>query len=473
MHSLAGRTLAFVLLSTAPIASLYAQPTAGTGPAPSDWHARAALLISDLQPNSAAQSEYVLLDAQRQDRFMDAWTTISETTHAYDGAHRVESTDHEWNGFELQPTFRTTFTPDGQVEAIDLWDSGADDFVPETRYSYEYQNDLDAGQTVVSVATTQLWSGVGWADHERTTYAVESAPSGGLRVIGGVTELGSPSGWAPYTDFVVQEVAGDVVHTIRFWSGSGWTSQARYTYRSTTIQDLDARIRQLAEEYRDAAGLNLGLLSLPDMEVALWSDAQQAWLPNNRRTTEAFHFGTGKPAVMAYQAWNGAEWIEDWRHTVSYSAEGRAEASTVAWSDGQVLVETYAYDERGLMTEAVTEMTFESETIPVNRLLLSWEELSVDVEDPFVHPSAHTLLPAWPNPFNPSTAIAFELSTADRVTISVFDMLGKRVAMLLDADLPARRHEVTFDASALPSGLYLVRMQTPATVQSRVVTLIK
>jgi hypothetical protein len=109
----------------------------------------------------------------------------------------------------------------------------------------------------------------------------------------------------------------------------------------------------------------------------------------------------------------------------------------------------------------------------VNRLLLSWEELSVDVEDPFVNPSAHALLPAWPNPFNPSTSIAFELSTADRVTISVFDMLGKRVATLLDADLPARRHEVTFDASALPSGLYLVRMQTPATVQSRVVTLIK
>ncbi len=67
----------------------------------------------------------------------------------------------------------------------------------------------------------------------------------------------------------------------------------------------------------------------------------------------------------------------------------------------------------------------------------------------------------YPNPFNPSTAMRFELSMTEHVTLEVFNLLGQRVAVLVDGQqLAAGTHQVTFDASHLSSGVYLYRLST-------------
>jgi hypothetical protein len=60
-----------------------------------------------------------------------------------------------------------------------------------------------------------------------------------------------------------------------------------------------------------------------------------------------------------------------------------------------------------------------------------------------------------PNPFNPSTAASFELRAASYVTLRVYDTAGREVATLVNGWREAGSHEVTFDASGLPSGVYL------------------
>jgi hypothetical protein len=64
-----------------------------------------------------------------------------------------------------------------------------------------------------------------------------------------------------------------------------------------------------------------------------------------------------------------------------------------------------------------------------------------------------------PNPFNPVTAINYQLSTNSQVSLQVFDIGGRLVATLVDGWQEAGSHQVTFDGSRLASGLYLVRMQ--------------
>jgi hypothetical protein len=73
-------------------------------------------------------------------------------------------------------------------------------------------------------------------------------------------------------------------------------------------------------------------------------------------------------------------------------------------------------------------------------------------------PTAFALGANFPNPFNPSTTIIYTLPEDAHVTIEVFDVLGRSVAELVNAEVVAGYHDVVFDASAVSSGLYFYRM---------------
>jgi mono/diheme cytochrome c family protein len=66
----------------------------------------------------------------------------------------------------------------------------------------------------------------------------------------------------------------------------------------------------------------------------------------------------------------------------------------------------------------------------------------------------------YPNPFNPSTVVGWRLAVGGQTRLTVHDITGREVARLVDAVFPAGSHQVTFDASALPSGVYLYRLNT-------------
>ena len=65
----------------------------------------------------------------------------------------------------------------------------------------------------------------------------------------------------------------------------------------------------------------------------------------------------------------------------------------------------------------------------------------------------------YPNPFNPTTTIRYELPVQSEVKLEVFDVLGRRVATLVNARLSAGQYDATFDASSLSSGVYFYRLQ--------------
>jgi len=73
-------------------------------------------------------------------------------------------------------------------------------------------------------------------------------------------------------------------------------------------------------------------------------------------------------------------------------------------------------------------------------------------------PRSFELLANYPNPFNPTTTITYQLPQASRVSIRVFDVLGRQVAQLLDGNVEAGRHTLRWEASGYASGLYIYRM---------------
>jgi len=88
-------------------------------------------------------------------------------------------------------------------------------------------------------------------------------------------------------------------------------------------------------------------------------------------------------------------------------------------------------------------------------------------------PSAITLDPAYPNPFNPSTTISFALPEALSVSLEVYNITGQRVAVLAQGLMQEGRHDLRFDATDLSSGIYMIRLQAGGESQLRKVTLIK
>ncbi|MCX6136232.1 MAG: T9SS type A sorting domain-containing protein [Ignavibacteriales bacterium] len=88
-------------------------------------------------------------------------------------------------------------------------------------------------------------------------------------------------------------------------------------------------------------------------------------------------------------------------------------------------------------------------------------------------PFTFSLEQNYPNPFNPSTAISFTLPQTSQVRMTVFTILGKEIATLVDGTLSAGTHETIWDAGTHSSGVYMYRLQTPTMTECRKMTLVR
>jgi hypothetical protein len=95
------------------------------------------------------------------------------------------------------------------------------------------------------------------------------------------------------------------------------------------------------------------------------------------------------------------------------------------------------------------------------------------VADTRVLPTVFTIEQNYPNPFNPATTIEFSVPHESRVRIEVFNLLGQTVATPVDGTRTAGFHRVVFDASALPSGLYLYRLTSDGVTLMKKMTLVR
>jgi hypothetical protein len=88
-------------------------------------------------------------------------------------------------------------------------------------------------------------------------------------------------------------------------------------------------------------------------------------------------------------------------------------------------------------------------------------------------PQEYQLLQNYPNPFNPTTIIPFTLPNRSRVKLSVFDVNGRERVKIIDQEMSAGRHDISFDASLLSSGLYLIRLSSDLGIQTKMMMLVK
>jgi len=88
-------------------------------------------------------------------------------------------------------------------------------------------------------------------------------------------------------------------------------------------------------------------------------------------------------------------------------------------------------------------------------------------------PATFELEQNFPNPFNPTTSISYEIPLSTHVTLDVYDSLGRRVRSLVNRKQLAGIHEISFDASSLASGVYLYKLTAGTDISTRTMILLK
>ncbi|TKJ41088.1 hypothetical protein CEE37_05320 [candidate division LCP-89 bacterium B3_LCP] len=130
---------------------------------------------------------------------------------------------------------------------------------------------------------------------------------------------------------------------------------------------------------------------------------------------------------------------------------------------------TYTYEGRvGTYPDFIWDsnsFTFEKLSSGDDNLIGNWSNTGESFDqwlttnaDEVALPLTSALRQNYPNPFNPTTSISFALPETSQITLTVFDVQGREIAELVNGRRTAGIHEVTFDASDLPSGIYFYHM---------------
>ena len=141
----------------------------------------------------------------------------------------------------------------------------------------------------------------------------------------------------------------------------------------------------------------------------------------------------------------------------------------------------WRYTDNGLPAVSVWRMKYRDDEIVVAThgrgvWTVPWSEIETSVNDSPASevPASFSLAQNYPNPFNPTTTINFSLPQEAAIRLTVFDAIGRRVAVLTDQVYQAGVHELVWDASAHASGIYFYRMEAGGKlIHTQKMTLIK
>jgi len=133
------------------------------------------------------------------------------------------------------------------------------------------------------------------------------------------------------------------------------------------------------------------------------------------------------------------------------AVSGSLGGSTTRWLDREVEPgEAYVY------WLEVTESDGRTECFgPTEAVVVPEQAQRLALEEPY------------PNPASDCVSVVFELPKAQRVSLSVYDLAGRRVMTLSESELPAGRHEVAWDCAGEAAGVYLMRLETAGAALSR------
>jgi hypothetical protein len=318
-------------------------------------------------------------------------------------------------------------------------------------------NGLSKGKSIVTIkynpAGEKQWAADYYGSlNEAQAIAIDAAGNvyvAGLNIAIKYSKAGAKQ-WvarfpAPNSDYTQIKMWVDGFENI-YLTGMG-INQAEYNI----IKLNKAGVMQWIARYQNEKG---GIAEVADMFVdnlghvyVTGSSSNSATKPNWNYVTIKYNSAGERQWLLRY---NGPQNGNDYARALAVDGSGNVYVTGESYNLGRYDIVTikYAQNVSSASTSAVTDHDEKSEATTAAEINL---------------PKEFYLMPAYPNPFNPSTTIRFGLPQASRVTLKVYNVLGKEVATLVDESKPAGEHAVPFAPKDLPSGIYFCVLHAGAT----------
>jgi Secretion system C-terminal sorting domain len=200
--------------------------------------------------------------------------------------------------------------------------------------------------------------------------------------------------------------------------------------------------------------------------INYWDTEDSLWSPRYRYSSI---YDSNQLITLDFcETWNTTKWINTYEYSYNYQENGNLNFATYTrWNDGTKELAN-SFLEFADPRNNGWNFYFTASNIDA-----VYYNSITDVEDKLEGVTTYSLEQNYPNPFNPSTSINFGLSKSGMVSLKVFNILGEEVATLINKTMLAGNYEQLFNASNLPSGLYIYQIKTGTFSKSKKMMLLK
>ncbi|MFA4923067.1 MAG: T9SS type A sorting domain-containing protein [Ignavibacteriaceae bacterium] len=241
----------------------------------------------------------------------------------------------------------------------------------------------------------------------------------------------------------------------------------------------DWRTNQWVDTLRTSYKRNANLLPTSELYQAFTNPST---LQNLNRYDFTYDGSNSYVMESLYKYWdnNANNWIESQKIIYTYSATNNVlsmldqRIDQNAWKDDSRTTNYYNVDDN--ITKSLYESYLGSAWVNQGQSLYSYNP--TDIEDGAITVNSFKLFDNYPNPFNPSTIINYELPKGSFVTLKVYDILGNEIATLVSEYKSAGKYQTTFDAKniasqQLSSGTYFYQLQTEGKIITKKMILLR
>lgn len=421
---------------------------------------------------SAAANEKVAEHQQFLKEFYKKNFRVAENLNLYQEYIYQEWVNESWNNtFSEKSTIDTT----GEV-----WIWTTEEFVFENgswNNSHKFivrTTPMSAGDPVILGSLSFVWVEGGWIEISKITYTYEGSQLKTVLIELAVEEnTFIPFQLYSYEYGNLQLVSSETI--------SDFIEDWVFVYRSEFDYSEEGRLKESREykwidnSWTSFIRTMLNYDSYDQLSIKTdYLYPEQVETPF-RKTIYEYSISSGQLAFEQEYYWENNEWKHMLKKTYEYNSLELLTAVTTEEDYGSGFEfkyrDTYTYNETGLETEKTGQEYDGSAWQNKTRRLANYTISSVG-EDASA-PGEFRLFSNYPNPFNPSTIISYSLAADSRVTLKIFNVIGEEAAILIDADQKAGQHSVTFNASNLPSGIYLYQLNAGNISKTRKMLLLR